>query len=258
MKQFIRPLIGGACLVLGLFVSVGPVADAGDTAPPSIDEETLDAIRASIPEGNPGKYDLTEASDEFGRLVALLGASSAVADFGTGSQLTGPCGGYAYSYGEDGSRIDAAFDAGDGSPPIDLLDGGQAFTSGNPFKVDTRGVVTYYGFAPASGDGPLNHQWFIKTSGISVDKGGDPNTVGNNRNTGLVDLAKDLPVKFSANVKVEGELKSQNLETCFGKGHVEFIGNGLTDPVGIAGLVLLGGGIFGLLFNARPAMTSKG
>jgi hypothetical protein len=75
---------------------------------------------------------------------------------------------------------------------------------------------------------------------------------------GLVDLDNDLPVKFSAKVKIEGEMMSESLATCVGKGHVDFLGNGLTDPVGLAGLALLAGGFFGLLFNSRPAMTYKG
>jgi hypothetical protein len=118
--------------------------------------------------------------------------------------------------------------------------------------------VTYFGFMPQTGDGPMNHSWFIKTSGISLDSGGDPNTAGDNRNAGTVDLGEDLPVKFSANVKINGELTSDNLAPCVGEGNVEFIGNGLTDPVGIAALALLGGGLLGLLFNARPAMTYRG
>ena len=78
-----------------------------------------------------------------------------------------------------------------------------------------------------------------------------------NRNAGIVDLDKDLPVKFTADIKVEGHMMSDNQPDCFGKGHVSVEGDGLTDPVGLAGLALLGGGIFGLLFNARPAMTYK-
>ena len=110
---------------------------------------------------------------------------------------------------------------------------------------------------PRDGDGPLDHEWSIKTSGISLDSGGDPNPNGKNRNAGVVDLAEDLPVKFSANAKVTGELTSANIGKCLGEGHVEFIGNGLTDPVGIAAIALFAGGLFGLLFNARPAMTWK-
>jgi hypothetical protein len=54
-----------------------------------------------------------------------------------------------WSYDGDGKLLDAAADLGDDSPPIDLLDKKQAFTSGNPFKVDTRGVVVYYGLCSA-------------------------------------------------------------------------------------------------------------
>jgi hypothetical protein len=251
------PLRWGA-LVVGVMCALGGgAAEAGDLPPPSIDDEALDEIRELIPEGDPGEYDLDEADMLFGQLVELTGLSTEVDDFGSGSTLIGPCGGFAFSFDSDGRRIDAAVDGGDDGPPLDLLEGGQAFTSDNPFRVDTRGVVVYFGFSPRSGDGPMDHRWSIKTSGISLDSGGDPNTSGNNRNAGVVDLAEDLPVKFSAKVKVEGEMTAENLAPCVGKGHVEFIGNGLTDPVGLAGLALLGGGLFGILFNARPARTWK-
>lgn len=251
--------LGGSIALAGaMIVLTGGSAGAGDVAPSPLDQQILDEIRAGIPEGDPGEYDLVEGDGEFGRLAALLGQSTLVGDFGDGSQLTGLCGGYAYSYDKNGELIDATVDIGDDGPPIDLIDGGQAFTSSNPFKVDTRGVVTYFGFSPQSGDGPLNHSWFVKTSGISLDKGGDPNTNLKNRNSGLVDLEQDLPVKFSAKVKVEGQMTSENQPACIGQGHVEFIGNGLTDPVGLGALALLGGGILGLLFNARPARTYRG
>jgi hypothetical protein len=251
--------LGGSIALAGaIMVVTGGSARAGDVAPVSVDDQILDQIRADIPEGEPGEWDLVEGDGEFGRLVALLGQTTNVAEFGDGSQLSGVCGGYAYSYDNNGNLIDAAVDLGDDDPPIDLLDGGQAFTSSNPFKVDTRGVVTYFGFSPQVGDGPLNHTWYVKTSGISLDEGGDPNSNLKNRNAGLVDLDNDLPVKFSAKVKVEGQMTSDNQPPCIGKGHVEFLGNGLTDPVGLGALALLGGGIFGLLFNARPARTWKG
>ena len=117
--------------------------------------------------------------------------------------------------------------------------------------------MQYFGFSPREGDGPENHTWWIKTSGISIDQGGDPNPELKNRNAGLVDLAEDLPVKFSAKIKVEGQMMSENQPNCEGFGYVDVQGNGLTDPVGLAGLALLGGGFFGLLFNARPAHTFK-
>lgn len=241
--------IGGLVLLVGS----SPAAAQDD----GLDQSTLDALRAEVPEGEPGDDDIQEGDDRFGRLVAILGQNTIV-NIGSSSKLEGVCGGYAYSFDEDGELIDAAMAFGDGSPPVDVLDGGQAFTSSNRFKVDTRGLVQYYGFMPRSGDGPENHEWTIKTSGISLDSGGDPNENLKNRNAGIVDLAEDLPVKFSANVEVSGRLDSDNIGACVGEGHVEFIGNGLTDPVGLAALALLGGGIFGLLFNARPAMTYKG
>ena len=246
-------LIGGVALIVG----VGLLAAADVGAQDDDGDESLEELRALIPEGEPGEYDLTEADALYGQLADTYGASTAVQDFGTGSELTGVCGGFAYSYDEDGQLLDAAADWGDDNPPVDLLDGGQAFTSGNRFKVDTRGVVIYYGFMPHEGDGPLDHEWDVKTSGISLDSGGDPNPNAENRNAGLVDLNDDLPVKFSANAKVTGELTSTNIGDCVGEGHVEFIGNGLADPVGIAAIALFAGGLLGLLFNARPAMTWK-
>ena len=251
MRRSIRPITVGLILMVCLGLTSTALAQQ------IVANEDLDAIRGTIPEGFPGKYDLTEASAEFGELVVLFNESTFVEDFGDGSMLEGVCGGWAYSYDENGDILDAAFDLGNNDPPIDLLTGEQAFTSSNPFEVDTRGVVTYYGFSPEDGDGPREHRWFIKTSGISLDEGGDPNPQLKNRNVGIVDLAEDLPVKFTAVVRVEGEMMSETQPDCIGKGHVKFIGNGLTDPVGLAGVALLGGGIFGLLFNARPAYTYK-
>jgi len=252
MGRTLRSAIGITGLVVGVGLLFGATARAADEPPPP----PFDEIQGMIPATEPADVDVDAVNDEFNALAALVAPTTA--DFGSGSTLTGQCGGLAYSYGENGDLIDAAIGLGNGSPPIDLVTGGQAFTSGNPFKVDTRGVVAYFGFMPQTGDGPMNHSWFIKTSGISLDSGGDPNTAGKNRNAGTVNLDDDLPVKFSAKVKVNGELTSDNLAPCVGEGYVEFIGNGLADPVGIAALALLGGGLIGLLFNARPAMTYKG
>lgn len=241
-------VVGAATLMLSLVQAGVAVGQA---------EQDLDELRELVPEGDPGEFDLAEADLLYQAMVEAYGRTATTSDFGDGSVLTGPCGGWAFSYDGDGALIDAAFDSGDDNPPVDVLDGGQAFTSGNPFKVDTKGVVAYYGSAPQSGDGPLNHRWEIVTSGISIDSGGDPNPNAKNRNSGLVDLADQLPFSFAAKVRVEGEMRSDNLAACIGKGHVEFLGNGLTSPVGLAGLALLGGGLFGLLFNARPATTWK-
>lgn len=251
MARHVR-VLGG----LGLFVGLVALA-GGDARAQDDDEDPLDAIRELVPEGEPGEYDITEADEMFGQLAEAWGMTTEVEDFGDGSSLTGVCGGFAYSYDADGALLDAAADFGDDGPPVDLLDGGQAFTADNRFKVDTSGVVVYYGFMPRDGEGPRDHRWEITTGGISVDSGGDPNTSGKNRNAGLVDLDEQLPVKFSANTTVSGWLTSTNIGRCDGEGHVEFVGNGLTDPVGIAGLAALGLGLIGILFNARPAKTWK-
>jgi hypothetical protein len=245
-------LIGGVGLAVVLGLAGGAPAGAQDDG-----DGTLDAVRALVPVDDPGEYDLATAEILFGQLVAAYVASSAVDSFHNGSELTGVCGGFAYSYDEDGGLVDAAADFGDDNPPVDLLDGGQAFTSGNRFKVDTRGVVVYFGFMPHVGDGPLDHEWEIKASGIPLDSGGDSNPTVGNLTSGRVDLADDLPVKFSANAKVTGELTSANIGNCDGEGQVEFLGNGLADPVGIAALALFAVGLLGLLFTARPAMTWK-
>jgi hypothetical protein len=252
MGRTLRCAIGVTGLVVGVGLSFSAMSRAADEPPPAPFDEILDQIPAT----EPADMDVDLAGAEFSELAALVATATGELDDGS-SSLTGQCGGLAYSYGENGDLIDAAIDLGDDNPPIDLLEGGQAFTSGNPFKVDTRGVVAYFGFMPFEGTGPLNNSWFIETSGISLDSGGDDNVDGDNRNAGTVDLGEDLPVKFTAKTTINGELTSDNLAPCLGEGNIEFIGNGLTDPVGIAAMVLLGGGFLGLLFNARPAMTYR-
>lgn len=251
-----------AVAAMAFFLTGGVyLADAMAGAPPpgtDLDDSQLDALREQVPEGFPGEYDLEESAAIYDAVAGIVGGEPVDADvaIGSGSELLGVCGGFAYSYDKDGNRIDAAFDAGDGAPPVDIIDGGQAFTSGNRFKVDTEGLVQYYGFMPPSGDGPEDHRWEIKTGGISVDSGGDPNPQLKNRAAGIVDLADDLPVAFTVNTEITGKLNSQNIGQCVGEGHIEFIGPAF-GPVGIAALALFGGGILGLLFNARPAMTYR-
>lgn len=225
-------------------------------------DDPNDVLRELIPEGAPGEFDLVEEDERFGRLVSEFGESTSVADFGDGSQLTGPCGGHALSYNADGELIDAAFDAGDDGPPIDIMaasegEAAQAFTSSNPFRVDTGGVVAYFGFYPREGDGPRDHIWEIVTEGLSLDSGGDPNSNGNNRNAGIVDLAEELPLRFSAKGRVEGSIIS-DLTPCFGSGFVQFEGPfPLATLPGAAGGLAALVGVFGLLFNSRPAVTWK-
>jgi len=261
MRRSYRILI--ALLSLGVLaalpVSAGIAAAHGDSGG---GDPALDALRDAVPQGFPGEYDLTSADQEYGQLVSLFDQNTIVPDFGSGSKLTGVCGGFAFSYDSNGDLLDAAFDAGNDDPPIDIGGsnlGDQAFTAGNPFEVDTEGLVTYFGFMPRNGDGPLDHHWEIKTQGISLDKGGDPNPNGKNRNAGIVDLANDLPSALKANfkAKISGRLdEASGIGPCIGEGHVQFNGPFL-NVVSAAGLALAGFGVLGLLFNSRPAYTWK-
>lgn len=253
MKRTILVVLAAWLLSPLLLVGAASAQDDQEQNP------ALDAIRASVPEGFPGEYDEQEGMDTFLELVLLTGDDTIVSEFGDGSTLTGPCGGFAYSYDKDGQVIDGAMDAGTIDPPIDIAGaniGQQAFTSANRFQVDSEGVVTYFGFMPRQGDGPFNHDWEITTEGISLDRGGDPNSLGKNRNSGLVDLANDLPSTLKTNftARIEGNMVSDNLADCVGAGHVEFSGP-FVNAISALGLALAGAGVIGLLFNSRPAMT---
>lgn len=175
-----------------------------------------------------------------------------------GSSLTGPCGGFVYSFDDNGVLIDAAMDSGTDSAPVSLMGGGQAFTEGNPFKVNNNGEVIYMGFANPA---PENHKWSVSVSAlgtdITVDEGSHPNEGKHNRNFGTVDLGQDFPLKLNFTVKVSGQLTSENGVDCEGSGWVEVEGeNNIWVSLG-AGLAALGG-FAGVLFNARPARTWQG
>jgi hypothetical protein len=221
-------------------------------------DDPLELTRAAVPETLPEQLHLRAAERRFGDLVREFDDTTPV-DIDDGSVLTGLCGGIVMTYGEDGGLVDAALDAGTGDPPVDVLDGGQAFTADNPFEVDTRGVVAYFGFMPRRGEGPEDHRWQISTAGVRLDHGGDENRRGVNRNAGVVDLGAELPFAFSADAEVDGSLVSANLEECGGQGYVRFTaGNPLTTVPGIVGTATLLAGVLGLLFTARPTLTHPG
>jgi hypothetical protein len=250
-----RRAITGVVLLVAL-VTVAPAAPvAAQDDPPPIDGATLAELRALIPADAPDDVSISAAAKAFDDMLEVVGGTPA----GTGgsSSMIGPCGGFAYSYNGDGDLIDAAADFGDAGPPVDLLDGTQAFTSGNRFKVDTGGAVVYYGFAPHAGDGPRDNSWVLKTAGLTLDSGGASNSSGKNHKAGTVDLGDKLPLGFAAKVKVSGELESSNLAGCAGKGYIEFVGGGLGSLIGIGALALTGIGLIGLLLNARPGHKWK-
>jgi len=196
-----------------------------------------------------------------------------------GAVLIGPCGGAVISYDAHGDSIDAAVDLGDGNPPVDIY-GEAAFTAGNPFQVDSGGMVTYFGFtldAPGLTLGAFhNHRWELVVMDVAADDGGDPNPQDKNRNAGLVDLFDLLPFQFRAKVKAQGVFVDQwgdaalpaytaddvesvfaGHQVCFGEGWVEFVGEGyplFTIPGALASALALVG-FSGVLFNARPALS---
>jgi hypothetical protein len=244
---------GGAAL-LALALTVGAPAGAQDD---QSREDALERLKRVVPEGQPTVYGVDEADSVFEQLTRLAVLVSASAGLGDESRLTGSCGGFAYSYDADRFLIDAAVDLGDQAPPIDLLDGGQAFTEDNPFEVDTGGVVLYYGFSPRDGTGPIDARWTITTSSGSANEGGDSNLDGVNRHVGVIVVGDHVPFDFSARVEVDGELSSQSVMECIGDGYVEFVGGGLLSSVGIATLAVFAVGLAGLVVHARPTTRWK-
>lgn len=186
---------------------------------------------------------------------------------GSGSSLSGPCMGMAWSYDENGDPLDQAADWSFANAPIDLYGGGineQAFTSDNPFEVDSNGFVIYTGVAGGlePGSGPMEHDWFLQIklfgTGTNLDAGGDPNSSGENRNAGAVNLRDDLPAaaKISAVIGANGRMETQAGDfRCVGSGFVDL--KGPLDPT-VPGVALLALAAVGLLFNARPALTWGG
>lgn len=225
---------------------VFPGSHATRAAPP-IDPGELETL---APEAG---VELTEEQAEslFDTLQGVTG------DAGGSSSLTGPCGGVAFSYDSDGALIDAAYDAGDGNPPIDLLDGSQAFTDGNRYQVDTNGSVSYFGFAPRDDEGPMDYSYELKVAGITVASADEENSAGNNRNGGVIDMASESPFAFDANVDASGKLTIGETEYCAGEGKIEFVGDGIASVPGLVGIGLLGIGVLGVFINARPARTWK-
>lgn len=198
---------------------------------------------------------------------------------GSGSTLRGPCMGMAWSYDSDGRPLDVAWDWSRQGPPLGLDDDGnvvQAFTNDRPFKVHVDGAVIYTGVAGglSAGSGPIDHDWFIKLkflgfTGANVDAGGDPNSNGENRNLGAVNLHEDLPgpAKISGLVAANAQMDAPRTGSpnategnaspffCIGSGFVDFEGG---IPLTAPGVALLLLSSVGMLFNARPARTWGG
>jgi len=225
-------------------------------------------LGAIPPEGVAGIWDDKVGEvDDASFLAAVSGVTIETGN--KGSSLTGPCKGVVIAYDSSGMSVDAMFDTGGAGPLMDIY-GNQKMTRANPLKVDTRGVLVYFGSSqPATFH---NHRWFLKAAGIFKDDGGDPNQNDENRNAGSVDFGSLLPFSFTALVEADGawvdewgpselpEMAAGAYPTpnCVGHGWVKFVGpSPLTTPVGMISVLLAAAGFTGVLFNARPALSWK-
>jgi len=242
--------------------------DGDGIAPDVIFDANGDPI--FVPEGFPGERDIQEGGPLYlARINDELEAQgfNTNVDISDASILGGDCSGFAMSFDEDGALQDIAIGLGsrDGGGTngtvVDLFGDGfgqRAFTKDNPFQV--YDLVVYFGTLPREGEGAIEHNWEIKTDQISLDKGGDPNPKGKNRNAGQVDIADAIPdwARFTGVFGVQANLESQNSLFCDAQGWVEFQGPfPLFTALGAAATLFFAGGIIGLLFNSRPAYTWK-
>jgi hypothetical protein len=270
---------GEPAINLGDFITLEAANQWADRNGDYIPDIPVQGPQGEIPPGAAGLWDDAIGATSPEDFVARVDPAGSGFDLGEkGAVLLGPCGGAVVSYDANGNSIDAAIDLGDGNPPIDIH-GKPAFTAGNPFQVDSGGLVTYYGFtldSPALSMGAFhNHRWEVVIMGVAADQGGDPNPEAKNRNAGLVELFEALPFQFQAKLKVQGVFVDQwgdadlpayaagNLgafaghEVCFGEGWVQFVGSSyplFTIPGALASALVLAG-FSGVLFNARPALS---
>jgi hypothetical protein len=264
---------------LSQYISPDAVAQWEDRNGDQIPDMPVEGPEEEIPVGIAGLWDDAIGATTPGEFLARVDPEGAGFDLeGEGAVLLGPCGGAAISYDAHGDSLDAMVDVGDGNPPVDIY-GNAAMTAGNPFRVDSGGVVAYFGFtldAPTLTLGAFhNHRWEVVIMGISADEGGDPNPRDKNHNSGLVELGDVLPFQFQAKVKVQGVFVDQwgtadlagysaadlgafaGHAVCFGEGWVEFVGEGypLFTAAGALATALAAAGFAGILFNARPALS---
>ena len=204
--------------------------------------------------GEPGDIEIqtnavVEPGQEGTLLETIIAEATAAPPSGGGSSLTGPCMGVGVSFAEDGSVVDVVADFSDPSAPVDLKDGGQAGTAGNPFVVDTQGFIIYAGIAEP---GPLGHTWDVNVQGVPVRSGGDDNPEQESRNAGSINLVSSIPVGVDALFRIDGKMTAQQYG-CAGDGYFKTIN-------GVPGFQIVGGllmalGLGGIVFNARPART---
>jgi hypothetical protein len=264
------------------YITLGAVAQWADRNGDHIPDMPVEGADEQIPEGIAGLWDDAIGATTPEEFIAGVDPEGNGFDIeGEGAFLLGPCGGAVISYDAHGNSIDAAVDLGDDDPPVDIY-GQAAFTAGNPFQVDSGGSLTYFGFTlddPGLTLGAFrDHRWELVVMEVSADNGGDPNVQGKDHNAGLVQLGDLWPDAFGfrAKVKAQGvivdhwgsiDLPAYTADdvqsvfaghtVCFGEGWVEFVGEGFplfTIPGALATALVLAG-FFGVLFNARPALS---
>ncbi|MFQ5558193.1 MAG: hypothetical protein ACE5GB_11895, partial [Acidimicrobiales bacterium] len=222
-------------------------------------------VEVELPDGTTAIIATPQAAVAALGQIARAGGDSGLVG-GSGSQLTGPCYGVAFSYDDDGRPLDMAFDLSEAAPPFSFGENGieQAFTSDNPVKVHVNGAVIYTGIAGgmAPGSGPREHDWFIRMeflgfTGSNIDAGGDPNNDGENRNAGSLNFRDDVPgpAKINGLVAISARMVADNGFLCEASGFGEFQGG--LDP-SLPGVALVFLASVGMLFNARPALTWGG
>lgn len=262
------------------FITAEAVAQWEDRNGDNIPDVPVEGPEGDLPIGIAGIWDDAIGATTPEEFIARVDPSGTGFDLDDeGAVLLGPCGGAAISYDAHGDSLDAAVDLGDGNPPVDIY-GEAAFTAGNPFQVDSGGMVAYFGFTL---DDPYltlgafhDHRWEVVIMEISADEGGDPNPRDKNRNAGLMELGDLLPFQFQMKAKVQGvfvdnwgpadlpEYTADDVAAvfaghavCFGEGWVEFVGDSyplFTVPGALASALALAG-FSGILFNARPALS---
>ena len=274
-------------LAVGVFglMAIAPLAAAGGSADEVVvdlfefipeqfrddfEDRNADGIpdlKEVPPEGIAGIWDDQFGEVEENAFIAAVGSESFDTD-DKGSSLTGPCKGVAISYDADGLSVDAIVDRGGPEPLLDIY-GNQKMTRSNPFNVDTRGTLVYFGSSQP--ETFHDHRWFLKAEGVFKDDGGDPNPRDKNRNAGSVDFGSLLPFPFTALIAAEGawvdgwgagELPDMEVypePNCVGRGWVAFVGpNPLLTAPGILAMLFAAAGFTGVLFNARPALSWRG
>ena len=161
-------------------------------------------------------------------------------------------------YGENGDLIDAATRPRRRQPADRSCS--KVARRSPPASVQGRhtGVVAYYGFTPQEGVGPENNSWFVKTAGISLDSGGDAQRRRRQPERRHRRSRRGPAGQVLRQRQDQRRVDVRQPRAACGRGQHR-VHRQRADRSGRDRLsALLGGGLVGPLFNARPAMTYRG